>query len=119
VFNSLAWDRTDVVRAEVKDVGAANFAIQDHAGKNVPFEVVSAVRDTKGRVTSAEIVFVAKACRRSAIARTTWSQVGQTAGTQDGPGRHNRKRILFYYRRSRTRRRHREPVRQAGQRGGH
>ena len=60
VFNSLAWKRTDVVRAEVKPAGLASFAILDHKGKQVPFEVTRIERNKRGEVTSAEVTFVAR-----------------------------------------------------------
>jgi len=60
VFNPLAWKRTDVVRAKVTPDGAESFAIQDHRGKNVPFEVTDVRRDKKGGVESATVVFVGK-----------------------------------------------------------
>ncbi|MBI5094436.1 MAG: hypothetical protein HZB26_18615 [Candidatus Hydrogenedentes bacterium] len=59
VFNSLAWERTDVIRTTVKPKSMSSFVIQDHRGKNVPFEVTELQRSAKGAVVSAEIVFVA------------------------------------------------------------
>jgi alpha-mannosidase len=60
VFNALAWERTDVVRATVKPGGGKGFAIQEQSGKNVPFEVLRVGRDRKGRVTEADIAFVGR-----------------------------------------------------------
>ncbi len=59
VFNSLAWERTDVVHAEVKNVGAEGFVIRDPKGKNIPFEAASVHRDKNGKIRSAEVRFVA------------------------------------------------------------
>ncbi|HOZ46037.1 MAG TPA: glycoside hydrolase family 38 C-terminal domain-containing protein [Candidatus Hydrogenedentes bacterium] len=60
VFNSLAWPRTDVVRAEVALDGLERFAIADRKGRRVPFEVTRWHRDATGKARSAEICFVAR-----------------------------------------------------------
>ncbi len=60
VFNSMAWERTDVVRMTVNPQGMKSFALQDHTGKNVPFEVANIRRNRKGGIDSANIVFVAR-----------------------------------------------------------
>jgi hypothetical protein len=60
VFNPLAWERTDVVRAEVRDVGGESFDLQDPKGKRAPFEILTVQRDKKGGIRRAEIVFVAE-----------------------------------------------------------
>ncbi|MBN2308553.1 MAG: hypothetical protein JXR94_06250, partial [Candidatus Hydrogenedentes bacterium] len=60
VFNSLAWERTDVVRTTVKPGGAKGFRLQDHRGKAVAFEASNVVRNRAGGVVSADITFVAR-----------------------------------------------------------
>ncbi|HIJ73512.1 MAG TPA: hypothetical protein HPP83_05355 [Candidatus Hydrogenedentes bacterium] len=60
VFNSLAWKRTDVVRATVNVNRSEPFGICDHEGKGVPFEVEALHRDRTGAVRSADVVFVAR-----------------------------------------------------------
>ena len=60
VFNSLAWDRTDAVRATVNLKGVKSFAIQDHLGRNVPFEARNVQRNRSGKVVSADVTFVAR-----------------------------------------------------------
>lgn len=58
VFNGLAWDRTDVVRATVDCKDFDKFTIVDHHGKSVPFEVLQI---SKGQDSlNVEIQFVAK-----------------------------------------------------------
>ena len=59
VFNSLAWERTDVVRARIAGVGTAGFTLANAQGARVPFEVVSVNRDRKGNIRNADIAFVA------------------------------------------------------------
>ena len=59
VFNSLAWERTDVVQATIKNIGAENFILRDPNGKNVPFEALDVRRDKNGKIRSADIRFVA------------------------------------------------------------
>ena len=56
VFNPLAWQRSDVVHATVEMNGKQSFTIQDHRGKNVPFEVLRTRQDEEGQ--TAEIRFV-------------------------------------------------------------
>jgi hypothetical protein len=60
VFNPLAWERTDVVRATVHPGGAQGFAIEDHKGRNVPFEIQDIKRDKRGGIESAEVTFLAE-----------------------------------------------------------
>ncbi|MBI4556596.1 MAG: hypothetical protein HY706_03365 [Candidatus Hydrogenedentes bacterium] len=60
VFNSLAWERTDVVQVTVRPDGLKRFGLRDHLGHAIPFEVVSLERDAKGGVASAEVRFVAR-----------------------------------------------------------
>ena len=60
VFNAMAWERSDVVRARIAAGGLENFAILDHKGKNVPFEIVEAARNRNGGIAEADIAFVAK-----------------------------------------------------------
>ena len=60
VFNPLGWERTDVVQVTVRPKGMKSFTVQDHAGKNVPFEVVDVERDKKGAVASATVRFVGR-----------------------------------------------------------
>lgn len=59
VFNSLAWERTDLVRTTLTFDGIQGFALQDHEGRNVPFEVAGIRRNKKGLVLSADVAFVA------------------------------------------------------------
>ena len=59
VFNSLAWERTDAVRADVTNVGAESLILKDPKGKSVPFEAANVQRDKSGKIRSAEIRFVA------------------------------------------------------------
>jgi hypothetical protein len=69
VFNSLAWERTDVVHAEI-ELGARKasaplgglerFGIADWKGKPVPFEVTRMRRDKKGVPIAADVTFVAR-----------------------------------------------------------
>jgi hypothetical protein len=58
VFNPLAWERTDVVRATVRPGGAAGFTLRDPKGRNVAFEVLSTERNSKGGIVAAEIQFL-------------------------------------------------------------
>ena len=58
VFNPLAWERTDVVHAVVKNVGAECFSLRDPKGKAVPFEAANVQRDKSGKIRSADIRFV-------------------------------------------------------------
>lgn len=58
VFNPLAWERTDVVRATIHPGNAKGFAIRDHAGRNVPYEVTAVHRNAKGAVASVEVSFL-------------------------------------------------------------
>jgi len=60
VFNSLAWERTDAVTAEIKLDGAQGFVVRDHTNTDVPFEVKNVRRNKKGLITSAEVCFIAK-----------------------------------------------------------
>ena len=60
VFNPVAWERTDMVRARISVAGLKRFAILDHRGQAVPFEVLDAARNRSGDITEAQIAFVAK-----------------------------------------------------------
>lgn len=60
VYNSLAWERTGLVRAELDVRGLDSFAIVDNRGKPVSFEVDRLTRDKKGKLVSAEVAFVAR-----------------------------------------------------------
>ena len=62
VFNSLAWKRTDVVRLTVRNPNPKGdgFALRDHKGRAVPFEILKEHRNAKGALAEAEIEFVAK-----------------------------------------------------------
>ncbi|MGI6459406.1 MAG: glycoside hydrolase family 38 C-terminal domain-containing protein [Candidatus Hydrogenedentales bacterium] len=60
VFNPLAWERTDVVRAQIRVGGLKRFAITDPRGRAVPFEVLDAARNRRGGITEAQVAFVAK-----------------------------------------------------------
>lgn len=60
VFNPVAWERSDAVRARINVGGLESFAILDPTGKNVPFEVIEAARNRNGSIAEADIVFVAK-----------------------------------------------------------
>lgn len=58
VFNPLAWERTDTVRATVVPGGMESFTLRDHRGRNVPFEVSSIQRNRNGGIIFAELLFV-------------------------------------------------------------
>ncbi|NIA13402.1 MAG: hypothetical protein GWP08_04925 [Nitrospiraceae bacterium] len=62
VFNSLAWERTDVVRLRVcnPNLQGDGFALHDHKGRAVSFEILKEHRNRKGALEEAEIEFVAK-----------------------------------------------------------
>ncbi len=62
VYNPLAWERTDAVHAEIKNPNADGdgFELRGPDGKAVPYDIVKAHRNSRGRLVSAEIVFVAK-----------------------------------------------------------
>ena len=60
VFNSLAWQRTDVVRATIHPRGLDAFAIVDPNGKRVTFETSRIRRDKNGAVISADVAFTAR-----------------------------------------------------------
>lgn len=78
VFNSLAWERTDVVHLTVTAVGAKNFTLQDPKGKNVAFEVSRAVCDKKGHIQEADICFTA--ARMPSLGYRTYTVVPKTTG---------------------------------------
>ncbi|HOV74904.1 MAG TPA: glycoside hydrolase family 38 C-terminal domain-containing protein [Candidatus Hydrogenedentes bacterium] len=79
VFNSLAWERTDVAQLSVSDVGAPNFSLRDPRGKNVAFEVLRVVRDAKGHVREADIRFVA--VKMPSLGYRAYTVVPKSSGT--------------------------------------
>lgn len=60
VFNPVAWERTDIVRARINVGCLDSFAIVDHTGASVPFEVLEAARNRSGSIAEALVAFVAK-----------------------------------------------------------
>ncbi|MCP4643585.1 MAG: hypothetical protein GY851_24265 [bacterium] len=60
VFNSLAWERTGIVRTTVRPKGVKGFTLLDHAGKNVPFEAVNVKRNKKDEIVSADVAFTGR-----------------------------------------------------------
>ncbi|NQT87994.1 hypothetical protein HQ560_14600 [bacterium] len=60
VFNALNWERTEPVQATVAFTKPPiSFQLTDDKGKRVPFEV-SRTEESNGRITEAEIEFIAK-----------------------------------------------------------
>ena len=61
MFNPLAWKRTDIVRTTVHPGGCESFAIQDHKGRSIPFEVTNVQLNKKGGILSADVAFLGEA----------------------------------------------------------
>lgn len=61
VFNPLGWTRSDAVETDVSvlDRGVTNLELLDSTGAPVPFEILSAQRDSQGGIEQAHIIFVA------------------------------------------------------------
>lgn len=62
VFNQLNWDRTDVAHVSI-DFGAAPvraFNIEDGTGALVPFDIEKLTKDSDGRITAADVLFIAE-----------------------------------------------------------
>ncbi len=61
VFNTLGWPRTDVVEADVSftDPGVLGFALRDPAGKAVPVQIMSSLRNEDSTIRQAHIAFIA------------------------------------------------------------
>jgi len=60
VFNPLAWNRTDVVKAKIEFLKAVSgFTIMDNKGAEVPFQIES-IQNDGSIISSANIVFIAE-----------------------------------------------------------
>jgi len=82
VFNPVAWERTDVVRARINVGGMDSFALGDHNGNEVPFEMLEAVRNRSGSIAEAQISFVAKNMPSLGYRRYQLMASGRTAKTR-------------------------------------
>ncbi len=116
VFNSLAWERTDVIRTTVKPGGKKTFAIQDHRGKNVPFEVTRVEQQRSGgRDVGRGGLCGPQAAVFGLSGLPDRARDEALAGTEDGSDNRHRKRVFPSGSRSRAGRRHGAAVRQEGQ----
>lgn len=81
VFNPLAWERTDLVRARVRlQTPARSFVVRDRDGAIVPHRLVRAERDAAGRTLSVEVAFVARAVPSLGY-KTFFVEASDDAGT--------------------------------------
>lgn len=62
VWNTLGWPRVDVVEADVpfSDAGVRQFALFDAAGRAVPVQSLSVLRNEDGGIRQARIAFIAR-----------------------------------------------------------
>ena len=61
VFNPMAWPRTDEARARLSFAAPVNgYELRDTGGAVVPYRVISQKRDAAGKITAAEISFMAR-----------------------------------------------------------
>ena len=62
VFNTLGWARTDIAEVDVafSAAGVQNLSLTDPAGKPVPIQILSALRNDDGGIRQARIAFIAR-----------------------------------------------------------
>lgn len=61
VYNPMSWPRNDLARAQVAfPTPMTGYEVRDDKGQSVPRQAVRETRDAQGRVTAAEISFVAR-----------------------------------------------------------
>jgi len=88
VWNTLAWERSDVATVEVSfvETGVTDLALVDGEGEEIPLQVTSAERHPSGGLRRATILFVARNVPSMGYAVYHLLARGGAAGGRAGPG---------------------------------